>query len=148
MTVTVVRFDDGYVDIDWALETAYAVLRSLPGEYETAEVDEMVDWLREGDFRDGETVEIEHLATEWRDYQALAEEVSSQMAERISVAEAARALGMSTASLRQAARKGRLDATREGDGVRATYYTTMDAVERYLDSRPDWIKRREAAKDK
>ena len=63
--------------------------------------------------------------------------------ERISVADAARQIGMNPASLRQAARLGKLDVTLEGVGNRATYYTTMDAVQRYLDQRPDWIKRRE-----
>jgi transposase-like protein len=69
------------------------------------------------------------------------------MNERISVADAARRLGMNPASLRQAARNGRLEVTIEGAGNRKTFYTTMEAVQRYLDNRPEWVKRREAERD-
>lgn len=68
--------------------------------------------------------------------------------DRISVADAARQLGMNPGSLRRAARTGRLVATLDGDGNRATYHTTMQAVQDYLDSRPDWVGIREARRER
>ena len=70
MATTTVRFDDRGVDEDWALETARAIDSAMPDDpYQVTQ--ELVDWLVEGDFREGETVEIDQLVREWREYNAV-----------------------------------------------------------------------------
>ena len=70
-TVTVRFDDDGYVDANWALEAARQIDAVMPDDPDQV-TQELVDWLIEGDFRDGETVEIEALVAEWRAYQSQA----------------------------------------------------------------------------
>lgn len=56
----------------------------------------------------------------------------------MSLAEAARHTGHSEVSLRQAVRRGRLRARREGVSNRATYYTTAGDLRAYLAGRRSW----------
>jgi hypothetical protein len=58
--------------------------------------------------------------------------------ERLSLADAARHTGHSAVSLRQAAQRGTLRAERIGEGNRATWYTTTEALAAYLAARRSW----------
>lgn len=58
--------------------------------------------------------------------------------ERITLAEAARSSTHHPVSLRQAAQRGTLRATRVGEGNRATWYTTRDDLAAYLQNRRSW----------
>lgn len=61
--MTITLDTNGYVDEAQALQLAQAISHETGGD-----VDEICDWVREGDFRDGEAVSVAALVNEWREY--------------------------------------------------------------------------------
>lgn len=67
-----VRFDGDYLDAAQASEIAQAIYSEVYGVDDVAvratTIAEIEDWLREGDWHDGDVLDVPALATEWREY--------------------------------------------------------------------------------
>ena len=70
-----VRLVDGRMADEQAGEVAQAIYHALHGDLDSKRhrgetLAAIEDWLRQGDFDDGEAIDLDALAAEWREYAA------------------------------------------------------------------------------
>lgn len=70
------------------------------------------------------------------------------MTKRLTLAAAAKVARKEASTLRRAALRGTLTAEQVTERGQAIWYTTAEDVQRYLENRPEWIKRRDACAEK